>query len=331
MLIIHSEGDRNAKFPWITLTLIAMNLFVFGVQLLLGPEATEGLFLVPKEIRTGTDIVGTQKITLTETIEDEENRDAFGRPIKRVIKEDIEIKHYPGPVPIYMTFLTSIFMHAGWAHLLGNMWFLWVFGRNVESAMDHALYLLFYLVCGVGAGVVHILFDTNSIIPCLGASGAISGVMAAYASIYPFNTVKIWLGWLIGTIEVPALFVVGFWVALQWIYGMLDLNNAEGVGGVAYGAHLGGFAAGMVFYWSLLGYLRMRQAQQDEAGHEPSPETEQQLAAAQLRQMQTGGFPQPPMDVYDFGQYYTRPTDNQPQAGVSGPRPVDLGEFYPKR
>src|SRR5262245_45278691 len=149
MIIVGTERDRNTKFPWITLSLIGLNVVVFIAQVALGPKNTVGLCLVAKEITTGKDLVGTHKITLKHEEEDWENFDARGNPVKRIHKEEIEIEHYPGPVPIYMTFLTSMFMHAGFAHLLGNMWFLWVFGRDVEGAMDHALYLGYYVFCGI--------------------------------------------------------------------------------------------------------------------------------------------------------------------------------------
>jgi membrane associated rhomboid family serine protease len=319
MLVIGTERDANAKFPWITLGLICLNVLVYIGQVTLGPKNTAGMCVVAKEIATGKDLVGTQKITLKFEEEDWENFDAKGNPIKRVIKEYIEIEHYPGPVPIYMTLLTSMFMHAGLVHLIGNMWFLWVFGRDVESAMDHALYLLFYIVCGLVAGIVQVLFNLESIIPCLGASGAISGVLAAYGSIFPFHNVKLWLGWLIGVVEIPALFVIGGWLVIQYLFGYFELTNPNGLGGVAYGAHLGGFGAGFLFVWSLLGVLYYRKHYGIAATPEVLPQPEN-FEAPQ------GAFPQAPADVYDFGKFYVRPTQSQPNPQ----QPIDLGNFYPK-
>jgi membrane associated rhomboid family serine protease len=330
MIVLSSDGDRNARFPWITLTLIGMNLAVFLVQLGLGEGRTEGLCLVPKEIVTGKDLVGTHKITLEFEYEDEENFDARGNPLVRVEREVVPVEQYPGPVPIYMTFLTSMFMHAGWLHLIGNMWFLWVFGRHVEHAMDHTLYLLFYVFCGVVASVVHIIWDPSSIIPCLGASGAISGVMAAYMSIYPFNQVRLWLGWFIGTVEVPAIFVIGGWLVLQYTFGYLELTNPDGLGGVAYGAHLGGFGAGFAFVWCVLGILYFKK----NHGPPPSEEETMPAAVAPPPPVQVQGFSQAPQatfDVYNFGQYSARPTDDPVPQKQKPASAVDLGNFYPRR
>jgi rhomboid family protein len=321
MLVIGTERDANAKFPWVTLGLICLNVLVFIGQVALGPKHTQGMCLVAKEIATGKDLVGKHKITLKFEFEDWENFDARGNPVKRVEKEEIEIEHFPGPVPIYMTFLTSMFMHAGLLHLIGNMWFLWVFGRDVESAMDHALFLLFYLVCGAIAGIVQVLFNVESIIPCLGASGAISGVLAAYGSVFPFNNVKLWLGWFIGVVEVPALFVIGGWLVLQYLAGYFELTNPNGIGGVAYGAHLGGFGAGFLFVWSLLGLLYYFKHRSDAA---VASEVLPPLDADAVQPIE---FPQPPADVYDFGQFQVRPS----QPTEIGPKDLDLGDFYPKR
>jgi membrane associated rhomboid family serine protease len=151
-----------------------------------------------------------------------------------------------GDMPSWYTPLTSMFMHGGWLHLLGNMWFLWLFGNNVEDSMGHVRFLVFYLVCGLAAAAAQTLTDPGSIIPMVGASGAIGGVMGAYVVLYPRVHVHllVFLGFFATTIAVPAVFMLGYWFALQLLSGWASIG-AEG-GGVAFWAHVGGFATGAV-------------------------------------------------------------------------------------
>lgn len=144
--------------------------------------------------------------------------------------------------------LTSMFMHAGVAHLLGNMLYLWIFGDNVEDALGHLRYLLFYLAGGFVASFAHILLYPTSTIPTVGASGAIAGVLGAYLLIYPNRRVVtlIPLGFFIRLARIPAVFVLGIWFLLQLFEGTLALGAVE-VGGVAFWAHIGGFVFGMLF------------------------------------------------------------------------------------
>lgn len=143
----------------------------------------------------------------------------------------------------WFTPLTSMFMHGGWMHLIGNMWFLWIFGNNVEDSMGHARFLVFYLLCGLTAAAAQTLADPSSTIPLVGASGAIGGVMGAYVVLYPRVHVHmlVFLGFFVTTIAVPAYFMLGYWFVLQLLSGWLS-NAAEG--GVAFWAHVGGFIAG---------------------------------------------------------------------------------------
>jgi membrane associated rhomboid family serine protease len=152
------------------------------------------------------------------------------------------------PGPQYSHVLTSMFLHGGWMHLIGNMWFLWLFGNNVEDSMTRPRYLVFYLICGVAAALAQVLADPDSIIPMVGASGAISGVMGAYLVLYP--RVRVYtllpLGFYITTIALPAWVMLLYWMAIQLFSGFADyvVNDAEG--GVAFWAHVGGFVAGVV-------------------------------------------------------------------------------------
>jgi len=154
-------------------------------------------------------------------------------------------------VPPWLTVLTSMFLHGGWLHLIGNMLYLWIFGNNIEDALGHVGFILFYIVCGAAAALTQSALDPDSTVPMIGASGAIAGVLGAYAVLYPraHVFVIIPLGFFIQTMRLPALLVLGFWFVLQFIQG--GLVTPSGGGGVAYWAHIGGFVAGVVliFLW----------------------------------------------------------------------------------
>jgi membrane associated rhomboid family serine protease len=148
--------------------------------------------------------------------------------------------------PHWSTVLTSMFMHGGWIHLLGNMWFLWIFGNNIEDAMGHARFAVFYLVCGVIAALTQVLVDPHSAVPMVGASGAISGVMGAYVLLFPRVRVHtlVWLGFFVTTVTLPAYLMLGYWFAYQLLLGTVGVL-AQVEGGTAFWAHIGGFLAGM--------------------------------------------------------------------------------------
>ncbi len=144
------------------------------------------------------------------------------------------------------TVLSSMFMHGGWFHLLGNLWFLWVFGDNVEDAMGTPRFVVFYLLSGLGAAAAQVFTDVDSVVPMVGASGAIGGVMGAYALLFPRVRVQllVFLGFIVTTIAVPAVFMLGYWFLLQLLGGLPALGGG-GKGGVAFWAHIGGFLAGL--------------------------------------------------------------------------------------
>jgi len=148
--------------------------------------------------------------------------------------------------PAWQTTVTSMFMHGGWLHLIGNMWFLWIFGNNVEDSMGHARFLIFYLLCGLAAVALQVISQPDSGVPMVGASGAIGGVMGAYIVLYPRVRVHMLVifGIFIRTIIVPASFMLGYWFLLQLVGGAVSLGRDGG--GVAFWAHVGGFAAGAV-------------------------------------------------------------------------------------
>ena len=149
----------------------------------------------------------------------------------------------PGPEASHI--LTSMFLHGGWMHLLGNMWFLWLFGNNVEDAMTRPRFVVFYLACGLAAAMLQVVTQPDSAVPMVGASGAISGVMGAYLVLYPRVRVYtlIWLGFFVTTIALPAWVMLIYWMGLQLLGGFTQIG---GEGGVAFWAHVGGFTAGIV-------------------------------------------------------------------------------------
>jgi len=165
--------------------------------------------------------------------------------------------------PHWGAVFTSMFMHGGWFHLLGNMWFLWVFGNNIEDSMGHARFVVFYLICGVAAAAAQVLVQPHSVAPMVGASGAISGVMGAYILLYPRVRVHtlLPLGFFVTTVVLPAYVMLGYWFVLQLLMGALgSLSPTEG--GVAVWAHVGGFLCGLVLIklFANADYLARRRA-----------------------------------------------------------------------
>jgi hypothetical protein len=150
---------------------------------------------------------------------------------------------------VALPFLTSMFLHGGWLHLIGNMWYLWIFGDNVEDRLGHSTFLLFYLLSGLGAGIVHTVLNSETVVPSIGASGAIAGVLGAYVVSYPFARVLtlVPIFFFLQVIEIPALIVLGLWFIMQFFNGTAALaTSATNAGGVAWWAHVGGFVIGML-------------------------------------------------------------------------------------
>ena len=220
-------GDDNSDrtiTPYVNYIFIGINILVFVALQQIGSNDSfsYAYSLVPKEIMTGVDITGVQIV-----------RDSLGN--------SGQVSHYATPLPVYFNFLSSMFMHGGIMHIFGNMLFLWVFGDNLENLLGHVRYAAFYIVCGIAAAVAQIVMDTDSIIPMLGASGAISGVLGGYILLFPQRRVRALIFNFLT--EVPAYIAVGIWIAYQIIVGYLSSSET---GGVAYAAHIGGFFAGLV-------------------------------------------------------------------------------------
>src|SRR6185295_5997306 len=153
------------------------------------------------------------------------------------------------PAGDFPTLFTSMFMHAGWLHLGGNMLYLWIFGDNVEDRFGHVKFIIFYLLCGLAATFAQLMFSVGSDVPNLGASGAIAGVLGSYILLFPRGQVRVLMGR--GVIPMPALVVIGLWIVLQLVSGVGSITQSSETGGVAYMAHIGGFVAGLVLTFVL--------------------------------------------------------------------------------
>jgi hypothetical protein len=205
--------------------LIAVNVVVFLYQLSLPPKAGEALVesfgLVPSR--------AAQMFRANPST---------GARSHQLPQSQVEVALLP--------LATSMFLHGGWLHLLGNMLFLWVFGGSVEDRMGHILYLMFYLICGIGAGVIHIVANWGSSIPSIGASGAISGVLGAYIVLFPRSRILTLVPLLLFffTVRLPAILMLGYWFLIQFLSGISTLGRAN-QGGVAWWAHIGGFLLGI--------------------------------------------------------------------------------------
>ncbi|MFQ5643402.1 MAG: rhomboid family intramembrane serine protease [Thiogranum sp.] len=211
MIPLHDDNPTRIT-PYVTIGFITISVLVFLWQLSLGAavqHAVYSLGMIPATLLGGKSL-----------------------PDELVM------------IPAWMTLFTSMFMHGGWMHLIGNMLYLWIFGNNVEDAMGHTRFIVFYLVCGVAAALTQALPDTGSEIPMIGASGAVSGILGAYLLMYPHARVlvAIPIGIIITTLRIPAVYVLGFWFLMQLISSALAGGQQ---GGVAFGAHIGGFIAGM--------------------------------------------------------------------------------------
>src|SRR5262249_44588838 len=147
---------------------------------------------------------------------------ANGKVQTRDTETWVRVPYHHGPVPIHLTLLTSMFMHGGWVHLLGNMWFLWIFGSLVEKMIPRPLFLIYYLACGLGAAVAHIYADPELVIPYVGASGAISGIMGAYLWLQPLSKLRVWFVFFV--FEVPALVALPVWLVLQISSGLAEIE-----------------------------------------------------------------------------------------------------------
>jgi membrane associated rhomboid family serine protease len=236
MLPIKDYPGPRRGMPWMTWGIILLNIAIFLYQVSLGSDAPTFMFaysVVPFAITHGmpqTDFLVT-----------------------------------PGPIsfrtpnPVYLTLITSQFLHAGWLHIGGNMLFLYIFGDNVEDRMGHLRFLLFYLFCGIVAALTQVAVAPNATLPSLGASGAIAGVLGSYLVLFPSAKVRtiVFLFIFITLVTVPAIVLIGLWFLLQFFDGVASLSHVQqGMGGVAYFAHVGGFLTGLIITLFLRERLR---------------------------------------------------------------------------
>jgi membrane associated rhomboid family serine protease len=211
------DDNPTSTTPWVTVSIVAINIVVFLYSFLLGDFGfdvfTQRMGLIPFEIVHAVDAVS------------------------------------PTPIPLYFTILTSMFMHGGWMHLGGNLLYLWIFGNSVEETLGPVRFLLFYLFCGISATAAHVISGPDSMVPLVGASGAIAGVLGAYLSAFPGTRVHVlvFLIFFIQIVRVPALLVLGSWFIIQVFSATTETTG--GGSGVAWYAHIVGFLVGYLLMW----------------------------------------------------------------------------------
>jgi membrane associated rhomboid family serine protease len=233
---LYDDNSDRTTFPIVNYAIIAANIlvFLFFQQLGTNSNFTYAFSTVPLEIITGRDVVTASRILVD--------------PVtgQRLMLPGLEAT----PLSVYLTLFTSMFMHGGFAHIAGNMLFLWIFGDNIEDRLGHVRYIVFYLLCGVVAGLAHVFTtyalatdQSSLLVPSLGASGAISGVLGGYLLLHPTRRVTVILFRFLT--DVPAYVAIGIWFAFQLISGLGMLGRGSQQGGVAYAAHVGGFVVGV--------------------------------------------------------------------------------------
>ena len=248
-------GDlqKTQIVPVVTYALIAINIVVFLIQQDKGDDFTLALAATPYEITHNEDIPDPVLPQVQEPV-----RDPFGRV--RLVQQRA-IKHAPCPIPIRWTLLTSMFLHGSWMHLIGNMLYLWIVGDNVEEVLGPFRYLVVYLGCGLVGSLAQIMVNPDSLIPTLGASGAIAGIMGTYVIWFPHNQIRVLVFRIITVL--PAVVVIGGWIALQMWLGTSAIGQAGESGGVAYLAHMGGAITGIFvafLFYDLAQYVKARNA-----------------------------------------------------------------------
>jgi membrane associated rhomboid family serine protease len=223
-MIPFRDKNPSGTFPFITIALITLNGGAFIFEVILGNKLEDFLFqygVVPVKIVYFLSHPSLSPVNIKEA---------------------------------FLPFLTGMFLHGGVVHILGNMWYLWIFGDNVEDRLGHFKFLGFYVLCGILASIVHVAFNLHVGVPCVGASGAIAGVLGAYMITFPRARVlcilPLWFIWQV--VELPAMVVLGFWFFIQFFNGAAAITATQATaGGVAWWAHIGGFAFGVFFMWIL--------------------------------------------------------------------------------
>ncbi len=210
------DDNPTERLPIITVGLIIINIMVFIYQLSLGKGAVDFIYnygMVPYFVHNPQAAAGHIYF------------------------------------PPELTLITSMFLHGGFLHIIGNMLYFWIFGNNIEDELGHIPFLMFYLICGLAAGFAQLAANPNSQLPTIGASGAIAGVLGAYLIRFPHTRVLtlLWLGFFVRLVYIPAVFVLGFWFILQLLFALPSIGAGQG-GGIAYFAHIGGFVIGIILF-----------------------------------------------------------------------------------
>lgn len=210
------------KIPFITIVLILVNIIVFLYEISLQSQVNN-LLQVAAVI-----------------------------PARYFVQETVSLTYF---WPLF----SSMFLHGSWMHLISNIWFLWIFGCGIEDRMGHINFLIFYLLCGIIANIVHIFINANSLIPVIGASGAIAGVLGAYMFLFPSSrvTTLVPIFFFISIVRIPAFFFLGYWFFLQFLNGLATIGQTRHIGGIAWWVHIGGFISGILL---LLAFVKRRRS-----------------------------------------------------------------------
>ncbi|MDG3006906.1 rhomboid family intramembrane serine protease [Paludisphaera mucosa] len=254
MVLPLGDLHRTRITPVVTYALIALNVVMYVVQLQRGDDFMMALACTPWEITHAKDLDGP--VLRPGVLAEVQRREANGERVRLDLRD--VIPHAPSPIPVWLTLFTAMFLHGGPMHLAGNMLYLWIVGDNVEEVLGGVRYLIVYLACGLMGSLAQIAAAPNSMIPTLGASGAIAGIMGAYVVWFPHNQIRVLVFRFITVL--PAAIVIGGWIALQIWLGVQGIGKMGESGGVAYLAHVGGALTGI-----LVAFLFYDRAQQVKA------------------------------------------------------------------
>ncbi|HKM55523.1 MAG TPA: rhomboid family intramembrane serine protease [Isosphaeraceae bacterium] len=269
MVLPLGDLQRTRITPVITYALIAINVVVYLLQFQSGDRITMAFACTPWEVTHNQDI-DAPILKPPAVVRIHDPRDPTGRRIIEVEGKPAVIPHQPTPIPVWMTLLTAMFLHGSPMHLIGNMLYLWIVGDNVEEVLGSLRYIIVYLACGLVGSLAQIAANPDSMIPTLGASGAIAGIMGAYVIWFPHNQIRVLLFRFITVL--PAVVVIGGWIILQVWLGAGSFHKMGESGGVAYLAHVGGAAAGILvafLFYDRAEYIKNRDAH--ERGWTPYP------------------------------------------------------------
>jgi len=236
MFFPYRDENPRVLIPYVTYGILALNLVLFLFQISMGFKSVAGYEFTLSYGLIPATVSGTPHEIIVQTHE---------QFLSEIVRRPVHLNAKPHSP--FVTLFTSMFMHGSIMHLLWNMWFLWIFADNVEGILGHFKFIIFYLICGLTAGIVQTVINLNSTIPIVGASGAIAGVLGAYMITFPRTRVHtlIFLFWYITIVRIPALYLLGFWFLIQITSGLGALR-IDTTGGVAWFAHIGGFVAGVV-------------------------------------------------------------------------------------